>query len=282
MPLSSRPAVVERARALLGTVVSVRAVAALPVTAQAAIEAAFAEIADIHRLMSFQDPDSDLSRLHRQPAGQPVRVDSRTAEVLAFAIHLAERSDGVFDPTVGAAVVAADALPRPRGVQAMPDADWREVRIEGRQVTLRRPVWLDLGGVAKGYAVDRALARMRAVGAAQGLVNAGGDLAVFGGPPEPVRLRAGDPAQAAVVMLEDGAMASSGGDPGSHTIHLDGRSRRVSPQDRFACVLARTCMAADALTKVALAGDWDLVLALGASGLSHDPADGWRGYGDLA
>ncbi|MDR3506605.1 MAG: FAD:protein FMN transferase [Caulobacteraceae bacterium] len=278
-----RLASIERARPLLGTLVSVRVVAPHEALGHGAIDAAFAEIEAVHRLMSFHDPDSDLSRLHSAPSGQPTRVDARTAEVLAFALDLAARTGGIFDPTVGAAAVAAGALPRPLdAVDPAAGADWRDIRLEGDQVALNRPVWIDLGGVAKGYAADRALSRLRALGALGGLVNAGGDIALFGDEPEPVRLRAGPPDQAAFLELDNGALASSGADEGlTRTLRLDGRTGRAAPRERFACVLAETCMKADALTKVALAGDWGFVTAEGASGLSYDPTEGWRGYGSL-
>ena len=285
MPPSSRPAPVERAKALLGTYVSVRAVAADAAAANAAIDAAFAEIEAVHRLMSFHEADSDLSRLNRAAPGEAIVVDARTAAVLAFALELAEQSGGVFDPTVAGRLVACGALPRPPGAtDPDPGASWRVIALEDETVRLTRPVWLDLGGVAKGFAVDRAIEVLVAHGATEGCVNAGGDLRVFGPEPTLIELRAGDPDNVPVLELNQGAAASSGGGRLSGA-HVDGRSRTPIDPARFACVTAPTCMAADALTKVVLG------LGVGARPLLHrhrahayafDDAHGWTSWEQAA
>ena len=284
MPSSSRPAPVERARPLLGTVVSVRAGCADPAAGHAAIDAAFAEIARVHALMSFQEPASDLSRLRRQGPGEVTAVDPRTAEVLAFALALAAETDGAFDPTVAGRAVIAGGLARPHGeVGPDPEASWRDVELCGDGVRLRRAAWLDLGGVAKGYAVDRAVGRLQALGAHEGCVNAGGDLRVFGPAPELVRLRAGAADAAPVLELQDGAAASSGGaEDRVATVHFDGRQGGRIAAARFACVTAPACMAADALTKAVLAmgpASHPVLERHGARAWSYEPSEGWRSWG---
>jgi hypothetical protein len=116
------------------------------------------------------------------------------------------------------------------------------------------PLWIDLGGIAKGYAVDRAMEKLRARGAVQACVNAGGDLSVHGPDSESVLLRTGQaPGDVVPVLeIENAAVASSGFstyrslDPGPH---IDGRSRRPTPAGRFVSVVADHCVVADALTK---------------------------------
>src|SRR5262249_52482776 len=132
---------------------------------------------------------------------------------------------------------------------------------EEGQVRFRRPLWIDLSGIAKGYAVDRAIDVLRAAGADQVSVNAGGDLRVSGGGAERVLLRTdqtGVPMQ--VIEISGGALASSSGylhrmvcDGRSCGPHVDGRDGSPAPATRFACVAADECTTADALTKVALA-----------------------------
>jgi thiamine biosynthesis lipoprotein len=263
--------------------VAVRAVFDDEAAGLGAIEQAFDEIGHIHRRMSFQDPDSDLARLRRAAPGWVVPVDARTRAVLAFALALADETLGAFDPTLGAEAAAAGTLPGARcGDAAASDGDWRDVTLNDSGVVLGRRVWLDLGGVAKGYAVDRAIEILRAAGARQACVDAGGDLRVHGPASEVVRLAARDDTQAAIVELTDGAVASSGGRPGEAMAgHFDGRTRvRLDPA-RFASVIAPTCMVADALTKVVLA-DPDSALAVlarhDARAYSHDAAEGWRAW----
>lgn len=270
---------IERAKPLLGTIVSVRARFAHAPAARAALDAAFAEIATVHRLMSFHEADSDLSRLHRQPPGTPVEVDARTAEVLRFALALAQETGGAVDPAIGHLAVGSGALPRPGG-RAEPGAgaSWRDIALEGRAVACQRPLWIDLGGIAKGFAVDRAVEMLLAAGALQGCVNAGGDLRVFGPEAEPVALRVLDAHAMPWLSLHEGAAAASGGLPHAGTRHFNpGTGQPVDPA-LFVCVTAPECMTADALTKAVLVMRESAAPVLAqhrANAHLFDPAVGW-------
>src|SRR5689334_21177495 len=104
-PSSGQP--IRRAQPLLGTqvAISVRGVGAK--AAHAAIDRGFAAVARIHRLMSFHEAHSDLSRLNSAAAGQPALVHADTYSVLGRAQELSARSDGAFDVTVAGRLVAA-------------------------------------------------------------------------------------------------------------------------------------------------------------------------------
>lgn len=251
--------VIERARPLLGTIVAIR-VGGLPAArAHAAIDAAFGRIAHIHARMSFQDDGSDVSRLNRAGAGEGLRIDPETYAVLERAQAIARASRGAFDPTVAGDLVGAGRMAAPEGARPPdPLARWDDILLEGGgAVRWRRPAWIDLSGIAKGHAVDRAVAALAESGAVQAYVEAGGDLRILGGE-QPVALRTGfSDSNVAVVRIADGSLASSGGrpDPGmaAEGQHCDGAKRRLVPTGRFACVVARDCAVADALTKVVLA-----------------------------
>ena len=274
-----------RSRPLLGTLVDIRVDGLVPGAADAAVSAAFAEVAEIDRLMSFHSDASDLARLHRAPLGCRVRVDARTHAVLAAARALAQASAGLFDPTIAPVLVARAALPAPRaGVAADPSARWHDLDIlDDGCVRRRSALWIDLGGIAKGYAVDRALAVLERRGASAACVNAGGDLARFGAGTETVELRLAEAADAAVpaIALGVGAVATSAnriGHAHARGTHIDGRTRRSAPRRRAASVLASSCMIADALTKVVLASPraaGALLAAHGASACVYEPARGW-------
>lgn len=291
MPSSLRPARVERARPLLGTTVAVRVGGLAEAQAHAAIDAAFAEVARVHGLMSFHEPSSDLSRLNRTAAGGPVCVDPLTFETIAMALRLAQVSDGAFDPTVGAAVIRAGGLPDTEDAPlADPAASWRDVTLhpEACAVSFARPLRLDLCGIAKGFAVDRAVAALRNAGAREGVVNAGGDLRVFGGS-EHVALRTGEARSGGAPVLEliDGAAASSGAvdtDELLMAVHVAGpRRRRLL--GRFVCVAAPECVWADGLTKVVLARgarSAPALRAFGARAYALGPGAVWRSYGTAA
>lgn len=150
---------IRRARPLLGTMVEIGAAGG---NTASAIDAAFDEIAAVHRLMSFHEGLSDVSRLNRAPLGTPLQVDPQTYEVLSWAERMSMLSDGVFDITVGARLVAAGSLPAPAAQWPSDEATFRDVwLLPDYRVALRRRVWIDLGGIAKGYAVDRALESLK-------------------------------------------------------------------------------------------------------------------------
>jgi thiamine biosynthesis lipoprotein len=287
---SSLPSI-ERARPLLGTTVAIRVHGMDEKDAHAAINEAFEDIALIHRLMSFHEPESDVSRLNRDAADQALEVHPATFDVLTRAAEMSRLSDGCFDITVAPELVGRGILPAMSTRHpADPEATWHDICLEpNRRVRFRRPLWIDLGGIAKGYAVDRAMERLRARGAVQACVNAGGDLLVYGPDMERVLLTPGEfPDDALPVLeIENAAVASSGcssqprdtGQP--HESHIDGRSRQPIERGRFVSVLAEHCVVADALTKVVLAlqeQSEPLLRRCGASAHLHDSRHGWRHF----
>ena len=223
---------ISRAQPWLGTLVAIRAE-----SGAAAIGQAFAAIARVHRLMSAHSEQSDLARIGRRAHVAPVEVDAWTREVLACALEMSQASEGAFDVTLG-----------------RQGASYRDVELlAGNRVRSRKPVRLDLGGIAKGFAVDRAVCALKVGGCRSGSVNARGDLRVFGERPQPISVRLpGQPGLAASLCSEsEGAFATSGSYFGSE--HIDARSRRRVCDDYSITVAATECMHADALTKVVAA-----------------------------
>ena len=227
-----------RARPLLGTLVEVGVPAqAADDVVEAAFAAAFAAVAAVQACMSRFDPASDVGRFHALPGGLGCRVRPATATVLRAAAALWRESGGLFDITQGSA---------PLG--------WR---IDGRTWwRLDAAACVDLGGIAKGFAVDRAVSALRRHGCTGGWVNAGGDLRAFGSAELPLQLR--DEEQGGVRLfghLADGAFATSRLPGGGHV-----------------SVAAPRALWADALTKVlAFSGDpgHPLLARHGALGFVH-------------
>lgn len=286
----------QRARPCLGTLVEMRVEGLGEDAAAVAFDDAFAEVAAVHARMSFHEAASDLSRLHAADIGDAIPLDPRSHEVLACALRLAELSEGCFDPTIAARQVALDVLPRPP-LARMPDpnANWRDIELlEGSCVRLHKPLWIDLGGIAKGYAVDRAMDVLVRAGASHALVNAGGDLRVAGPREEIVHLRgAARYGATGTVAIADAALASSCGATQRRRVqrrwtgtHLHGRSRTPVATFASASVIAPACMIADALTKVVLAASPAIarrVLAIcGAQAATHSMRHGWRTIGAAA
>lgn len=234
-----------RCRPLLGTFVEIEA------DDEAAIEAGYAAVSKVHRLMSAHEPDSDLSRVNRFAHLGPVEVDAWTALVLERALFWAKESEGAFDPVrAGKAVIESGYLPRLPGQSEPAAAHWSWLELQGRSVRLLRPGCVDLGGIAKGFALDKAIEAMRRAGVDCALVNAGGDMAAFGPQPWPVQIA--DPVNRSPrieIALDNEAFATSAVLDGAWT-HLPGADRRWLS----ASVRARSAMDADALTKVLLSG----------------------------
>lgn len=252
---------IRRAQPLLGTIVEV----AVDPAHEASIDAAFEAIRHVHARMSFHEQGSDLATLARASAGETVAVDPATITVLRAALNLYEQSGGLFDVAIGRELVRTRFLPRdPISHLSSYGGTSADLEIvDDRHVRLARRVLIDLGGIAKGYAVDMAVVALRRAGAAFGVVNAGGDLRLFGDVAIPVTVRHGGGGYAALPDLRNLAVASS---ENSRTRHrIDGQIRtphigldRASVIiDDTVTVIADTCMIADALTKVAMT-DTDL------------------------
>lgn len=258
-----------RARPLLGTFVEIAVACADSAAGEAAIAAAFAAVEQVHRLMSFHARDSDVARLNRTAAARPVTVHPWTLRVLGTALELHRRSGGLFDIATAPTLQDLGLLPRDRAARALaprPSRSEPVTLLPGGQVRFRDPgVAIDLGGIAKGFAVDRAIARLRDHGMTQGLVNAGGDLAAFGPQAMSVALR--DPRDPRYrlghIALANGALASSGAEIDLAEASVPRPPRIIDPRVQApvsamlgATVGAPSCMIADALTKlVMIAGE---------------------------
>jgi thiamine biosynthesis lipoprotein len=226
-----------RARPLLGTIVDIGV--RVDGAACAPIDAAFAEIVALECLLSRFDAASDIARFNALPAGASLAPSNATLEVVRVAQALFISSSGLFDISTGTA---------PEGWACRDD---QLHKLDSRTV-------LDLGGIGKGYAIDRAIDRLIEQGATAGWVNAGGDLRVFGDIELPIALRdESSGGSRAFASLADGAFATSRYGAGA-------RSRLAGAEPGALCrhgavhvsVAAPTCLWADALTKVvALSGD---------------------------
>jgi len=255
---------VKACRPLLGTYVEIRVDHPDADLATAAVDAGFAAISRVQRLMSVFDPDSDISRINRLAHREPVAVDAWTREILELAGELHSASGGLFDCGIAPQLAAWGMLPpddAPAGASSIANLHFTDDDC----ATCTAPTRLDLGGIAKGLAVDRAAAAMLATGATDGMVNAGGDLRVFGSTEEAIYLR--DPVNPEQLRfaghLRDGACATSATyysrrDRGGREVSalVDPRTRQPLATRQSFSIIAPRCVIADALTKVlAIAGD---------------------------
>jgi thiamine biosynthesis lipoprotein len=224
----------------MGTWVAIEARAPCAASAREGLAAAFAAVTEVVALMSPERSGSDLERLNRARCGVAVPVHEHTWRVLAFAQRLNRLSAGIFDP----------CLPEKPGTLQDLELTWKHAPA----ATCQAPLKLDLGGVAKGFAVDRAVKALRAAGCDAGLVNAGGDVRVFGTQAQTILLR-GPRGALRALALSNGAVAVSDQDasqppPGHRGYYA--RTRSLLPARRYSAVRAPDAMTADALTKCLL------------------------------
>ncbi len=219
-------------------------------------------------LSRFRD-DSELAQVNQQ-AGHSVPVSALFWDVLTTALAAARATDGLYDPTLGRqmlrigydrtfAAIAGGILAGPTA-RPLAGGGWQGMRLDpaARAVTLPVGVALDFGGIAKGMAVDAALAALTAAGIAPALVNAGGDLAA-NGTPEAGSWSVAVPGDR-MIALYAGALATSGTDrrrwqqgatPRHHLI--DPRTGEPVVTDVVAVtVAAPRCAQAEVAAKVAL------------------------------
>ncbi|MBN1393275.1 MAG: FAD:protein FMN transferase [Sedimentisphaerales bacterium] len=218
---------------VMGTFTRVVAVAADTNTAKSCIEAAFAEIEEIDRLMSKHKSDSEISELNRDGFTRAVKVSKPTYEVLQKSIEFSKLSIGAFDVTVGPLVdlwhsaEEVNTLPSDSELQqARAKVGYDKLILDANEESIRfaaEGMEIDLGGIAKGYAIDKAVEVMKRSGAAGGMVVVGGELQCFGLPPAGQnnwRIGVQDPEKAKdgfdtgtpllVLNLTDAAVATSG------------------------------------------------------------------------
>jgi thiamine biosynthesis lipoprotein len=177
----------------MGTLFSITLYASNAVVASTAAEAAFRRVASLEEVMSDYQADSELMRLCDHPFGQPVRVSEDLLRVLRVSLEYSRLSDGAFDVTIGPCVRLwrfsrkRKSLPTAQEVATAKAAvGWRNLQLNERYrtVTLQAPAMrLDLGGIGKGYAADRALEILAGFGIDRALVAASGDIAIGAAPP---------------------------------------------------------------------------------------------------
>ena len=242
-----------------------------PSAANTAFAAAWDEIAAVDRDLSNYSVDSELNELCRSsPHENPIPVGEHLWTVLHTANALSRESNGAFDVTIGP---VSKLWRRARRQKKMPAAeDLQKARqpvghqliefgnAKRRNVRLTKgDMKIDLGGIAKGYAVDVAMLRLKELGIESALVNGGGDLAVMGTTPEhdgwELEVANLDPRRAAKrLVLKDAAIATSG--DAWQYVAIDGKrySHIIDPKTglgttnrKSVSVVARDCMTADSL-----------------------------------
>ncbi len=255
-------------RIMMGTIVSITVFSADESAAAGAIDAAFDEIARVEALTTRYSQASELSRINAAADGvSAIRVDPEVMGIVRRAIEISTLSNGAFDVTVapvvdlwtfeeGGVVPSRDAIEA-----ALPLVDYRRVLVDTAAGTLLLPseAAIDLDAIAKGHAVDRAIAVLRELGIESAIVDAGGDVGLLGESPRPGGWRVGvkhprGDGLLGVLTLDGGSVATSGdyqryaviGDTRYHHV-LDPATGYPARGVVSVTVAAETAMDADAL-----------------------------------
>jgi thiamine biosynthesis lipoprotein len=185
----SHPVVAKRAQMHMGTLVTITVVAESDSVAQGATSAGFAEVRRLEELLSTWIPTSELSRVNAAAGSAAIRVSPETMEVISRSLQAAVATKGGFNIAIGPAVEAWSVterqhIPTEAELQELvPLVDLHRVHINARERTIsleRAGMRIDVGGIGKGYAADRAVEVMRKAGALAGVVALSGDIKTFG------------------------------------------------------------------------------------------------------
>jgi len=267
---------VKRCKPLLGTYVEVSVSSPndnntlLDVT-----DSVFSEIQRVEKIMSFHDPDSELSYINREAYKYSCPISKDMEEVLTAALALSKKTNGIYDVSIAPSLVRNGLLPN-----HFPDADeqanWEDVSIAEGSVSFKKKILMDLGGIAKGYAVDRALCAVESQ-VENITVNAGGDLRMKEWRGESVGIKASNSKgfkSIKCVPMYQAAVATSA------NYYMEGNvspivhplTKKEVRSKKSITVFASSCMLADALTKLAFL-DQDLMSVIslyGAKAISLD------------
>jgi thiamine biosynthesis lipoprotein len=209
----------------MDTIVTITVVSESKKEAIKGIDEALSEIRRIEGLVNFFSSDSEISEINRNAGIEPVKVSHDTLNVIESAIDVAKKTDGAFDPTVGVITHLYDfhegILPDDSTIQGkLPLVGHRNIvvdRAEGTVYLMEREMMMDLGGIAKGYAADRAIDVLRSGGRKAALVAVAGDIRGYGLKPDgrPWRVGIRNPRGKAddvmaTIELENMAVSTSG------------------------------------------------------------------------
>ena len=219
-------------------------------------EQVFDEIQRIESALSFFDENSELSQFNRWASDDAVgtfKLSEDFFNVLSFALKLYRQSHQLFDVTIAPHLIKQGALPQQSLVQRLQGVEYwgnsSDITIFHHQVAIEKPLIIDFGGIAKGYAVDKAFAKVpKFIGV---VINAGGDLRTRPWQEREVYIQYGKRKSSTKrqVML-DSAIATSGNYLRNGSVMINPKTGKQISRGGAISVFAHSAMMADALTKV--------------------------------
>jgi thiamine biosynthesis lipoprotein len=268
-PGAARADWITRSEPIMGTRCAVELWSDDRAAADVAITSVFDDMKRIDRLMSTWKEDTEISAVNRDAAKHPVKISKELFDLLETSVQYSELTHGAFDITYASVGYLYDfkkgVHPDKKAIdKALPGINWRHMKLDRKKITVfftRPGMRIDLGGIAKGYSVDRGIEILQKQGITRAMVNAGGDTRIIGdrfGKPWVVGVR--DPDHEGKVFLRlpltDTAFSTSGDyeryfDENGVRFHhiLDPKTGDSARKCRSVTVISKNATRTDALTK---------------------------------
>jgi thiamine biosynthesis lipoprotein len=269
IPTAAHAEWITRNEAIMGTRCAVELWSEDPVKGEAAISSVFDDMKRIDRLMSTWKEDTEISKVNREGSQHPVKISQELFRLLQVSVEYSELTHGAFDITYASVGYLYDfkkgVHPDQKAIdKALPGINWRHMVLDAKKTTVfftRPGMRIDLGGIAKGYSVDRGIEILQKQGITRAMVNAGGDTRILGdrfGKPWVVGVR--DPDHEGKVFLRlpltDTAFSTSGDyeryfdEDGKRFHHIiDPKTGDSARKVRSVTIISGTATRTDALTK---------------------------------
>ncbi len=224
---SSSERIFKETRPSMYTIVSITVVSRTDNQAQKAIDASYAELDRLAALLNFYSETSEISAINKHAGEKPVKVSRDTLDIIERAVYVSEMTDGAFDVTVGPLVKLWDiqnkVIPDQRSIEErLKIVGYKNIVLDKAASTVflkRKGAQIDLGGIIKGYAVDKVVEVLRQNGIRSGIIAVGGEIRSLGKKPDGTswvvgvqnpRQKSNDDEVIATVELSDKALSTSG------------------------------------------------------------------------
>jgi thiamine biosynthesis lipoprotein len=260
---------ISESQAIMGTRCAVELWSDDKSAGEAAITSVFDDMRRIDRLMSTWKEDTEISRVNREAGKHPVKISPELFKLLQTSVEYSELTHGAFDITYASVGYLYDfkkgVHPDPKAIAAaLPGINWRHMVLDPKQTSVyftRPGMRIDLGGIAKGYSVDRGIEILQKHGITRAMVNAGGDTRIIGdrfGRPWVVGIRDPDHENKMFLRmpLSDTAFSTSGDyeryfdEDGKRFHHIiDPKTGDSARKCRSVTIISGTATRTDALTK---------------------------------
>lgn len=185
--------VYRESRIAMDTICTITVISSSKKEAKEAVDVGFAEIKRLEGLLNFFSNDSEITAINRAGGYSPVKVSSKTVDIIKKAVKISDYTNGAFDPTIGPVIklwgfsnkdsIAPDIPQRDKIKNLLPLIDYKKIKINNSTSEIfleKNGMELDLGGIAKGYAADKAIEAIKAKGIKAALVAIAGDIHGFG------------------------------------------------------------------------------------------------------